>query len=850
MRRIVTLLLVLGLTQVLHARPAYKQALTQVFGSALPKKLHDCSLCHLPGGDENEKPHNLFGKHLAGLRKSLRKMDQPDSIEARLEYALELDSDSDKVTNLLEILTGHNPGDLSDVPSAEEIKHGQTLAMQWRTAKKSYAWRPFDRVQRPKVPQVKNAGWVRNPLDAFIAAEHEALGLKPRPEAAKEVLLRRVTLDLIGLTPTPAELHAFVEDTSPQAYENVVARLLEDPRHGERWARHWMDVWRYSDWAGFGAQIRDSQPHIWRWRDWIVDSLNADKAYDRMVLEMLAGDELAPEDPQALIATGYLVRNWKLLSREKWLQDTVEHTSQAFLGLTLQCAKCHDHMYDPITQAEYYQLRAVFEPHGVRIDRIPGQPDTKLDGIARVYDKDLAPVTYLFTRGDDRTPDKNRKIVPTALEALGGSLALEAVTLPKSAYEPDGRAFVLEDDERLLEQDVLKARAAVEKFRTEKAGVDILAQAELDAELAQAKHDAFAKVRSADLKPSETKLAESAHLAQRQVAFLEAKKRRLVLETERKKLTDAVKLAANEKLLAEATKTFAKLEMGLQAPATTAYAKRVPLKYPTTSTGRRLALARWIVSSQNPLAARVAVNHVWLRHFGTGIVPTPADFGRNGRAPSHPALLDWLAAEFMDGGWKMRDLHRLIVTSATYRQASTSDAANLPLDRDNKYLWRYPSRRLEAETVRDLVFHVAGQLDSKRGGPEIDFMQGLATPRRSLYFRNAAEKQMEFLSIFDGPSVTECYLRKPSVIPQQALAMLNSELTMTNTKKLTDRLAPKFVSDESFVRAAFEEILARSPGEAEVQECVRFLTEQKQLSRARLNLVHALFNLHEFVTIR
>src|SRR5204862_6883381 len=206
--------------------------------------------------------------------------------------------------------------------------------------------------------------------------------------ASKEVLLRRIYLDLIGLSPTPEEQSAFLNDRSPRAYEKVVDSLLDDPRYGERWGRHWMDVWRYSDWAGWsgGNQIRDSKPHIWKWRDWIVESLNADKGYDQMIVEMLAGDELAPEGANILRATGFLVRNYKMLSREQWLEDTVKHTSQAFLGVTLGCAKCHDHMFDPISQAEYYQIRAVFEPHQVRTDRIPGQLDTAKDGLVRVYD--------------------------------------------------------------------------------------------------------------------------------------------------------------------------------------------------------------------------------------------------------------------------------------------------------------------------------------------------------------------------------------------------------------------------------------------------------------------------------
>src|SRR5262249_29532810 len=201
----------------------------------------------------------------------------------------------------------------------------------------SYHWEPFQPVRRPAVPKVDNASWVRNPVDAFLAAEQQNHHLRPRPEASKEILLRRVYLDLIGLSPTPQEQRAFLADTSSDAYERTVDRLLTDARYGERWGRHWMDVWRYSDWAGWtdGGQIRDSKPHIWRWRDWIVESLNQDKPYDRMILEMLAADELTPEDTNALRATGFLVRNYKMLSREQWLEDTIKHTAQAFLGLTL-----------------------------------------------------------------------------------------------------------------------------------------------------------------------------------------------------------------------------------------------------------------------------------------------------------------------------------------------------------------------------------------------------------------------------------------------------------------------------------------------------------------------------------
>ena len=266
-----------------------------------------------------------------------------------------------------------------------------------------------------------------------------------------------------------ARLMRDLDDRRPDAYERVVERLLNSPRYGERWGRHWMDVWRYSDWAGFGAQVRDSQPHIWHWRDWIVESLNADRPYDRMVQEMLAADELAPTDQNALRATGYLVRNYKMLSRETWMQDVVKHTAQAFLGMTLDCARCHDHKYDPISQEDYYRVRAIFEPHHVRTDRVPGELDTTKDGLVRAYDKDLDAATYLFVRGDDRNPDKDRSLAPGLPAAFGGApLVVEPIALPNEAYYPGLRACVQEDALAACEAALAEAQAEREAARAEK----------------------------------------------------------------------------------------------------------------------------------------------------------------------------------------------------------------------------------------------------------------------------------------------------------------------------------------------------------------------------------------------
>ncbi len=309
---------------------------------------------------------------------------------------------------------------------------------------------------------MRNAAWASHPLDRFLAAEHEARGLAPTEPAEKSTLLRRVYLDLIGLPPTTEELRAFLADGSNDAYEKAVDRLLASPHHGERWGRHWMDVWRYSDWDGYQAEVRESQPHIWRWRDWIIESLNADKPYERMIAEMLAADEISPEDEQSLRATGFLVRNWYKFNRNVWLDNTVEHTSKAFLGITLNCARCHDHMYDPIAQTEYYQFRAFFEPHEVRTDRLPGQSDTKKDGLVRVFDAKAEAPTYLFARGNEAQPDKEHPLLPAVPQALGGdALAIHAVALAPAEYYPGLRGFVQQEELAQAQAALSKSEAAL-----------------------------------------------------------------------------------------------------------------------------------------------------------------------------------------------------------------------------------------------------------------------------------------------------------------------------------------------------------------------------------------------------
>jgi hypothetical protein len=838
---------------LVKATPANKAALKKHFGPFLAEVLNNCTTCHLPSSKKNpesldEFPHNAFGTRLRLLGEA--------PIAERLKKIASDDADGDGIPNELELLLGSNPGDKQSQPAAERLKLQDQKVEEFARFLNAYKWEPFQRVQRPLVPQAQ-AGWGRNELDAFLSVEQAKRGLKQRPEASKEVLLRRAFLDLIGLNPTPEEQRQFLEDPRSDAYEQLIDRLLEDPRHGERWGRHWMDIWRYSDWAGWsgGNQIRDSKPHIWRWRDWIVESVNEDKPYDRMLQEMLAADELAPEDTKTLRATGFLVRNYKMLSREQWLEDTIKHTSQAFLGVTIGCAKCHDHMTDPISQAEYYQLRAVFEPHQVRTDRVPGELDTGKNGLVRVYDVATNTPTFFFLRGDERKPDTNRVMSPGIPKALArdvGEIEWAELKLPKAAAFPDRREFVLTEQIAASRRALEEAQKTLESAETAKRD-----EAELAFALAEARDEILSTQLELEHVEEEQgreaerwrELATGLAGAQKRAAVLDAK---LKLSEARRGEADALAKKKDvdpvKRKREQAEKTLAEAQKQFDSTWGTNFKPRSTEVYPDRSTGRRLAFARWVANERNPLTARVAMNHVWLRHFGRGIVTTPENFGASGNPPSHPELLDWLAAEFMARGWSMKAMHRLIMTSSTYRMSSTPDETNLQIDPDNIYLWRMPSRRIDAELVRDNLLHVAGDLDASMGGPDIDHNAGLTSKRRSIYLRIAAEKEVEFLRIFDGPAVTECYQRRPTVMPQQALALGNSKIALTQARSLAGKLSPD--CEETFIAQAYSRILARNPSAEEKQACTEFLRNGSDKTRARENLILVLFNHNDFVTVR
>ena len=736
---------------------------------------------------------------------------------------------------------------------------------------------------RSPVPQEAQG---ENPIDAFLGIDQRRIGLTPRARAEKSELLRRVTLDLTGLAPSPEALRKFVASSDPHAYEQAVDRLLASPQFGERWGRHWMDVWRYSDWDGFNDEIRESRPFIWHWRDWIVESLNADLGYDQMIVLMLAADEAAPDEDASLRATGFLARNWDKFSRVRWLDNNVEHTAKAFLGLTIACARCHDHKYDPITQTDYYRFRAIFEPHEVREDRLPLGPEAAHHGLPRAFDAKLDEPTYLFTRGDDGRPDKSKIIPPGVPDFLTKApLRPVPVAVPARSRYPMLRDVVKND---LREQ----ATKAVEVAKQALDAADQVNQPIAEATLLVA--EAFRSSVAARISADEARLAEPpgpeadslALRAKRAEADLAAREAELRLLKAQSKLSAARKATKAPRSAKQAPLSQAEAELATAGAAvsatfaatSTTATDYTPLgpSYPAASTGRRLALARWIASPENPLTARVAVNHVWARHFGRPLVGNMFDFGLNGPLPTHPALLDWLATEFTTQNWSLKRLHRLIVTSEAYTRQSTPsgpDDPNLASDPDNLQYWRMNARRMEAEAVRDNLLLAAGLLDLTLGGPDLD--QGLAQSslRRSLYLRHAQDKRAVFLKVFDSPSANDCYRRVESVMPQQALALANSPLATQAARRLASELSRGMIEDLQFVDRAFEAVLGRAPSAEERAVCQQFVNEQATRlaaplrlfdagpaaavpasgdphQRAREGLVHVLFNHNDFVTIR
>jgi len=661
-----------------------------------------------------------------------------------------------------------------------------------------------------------------------------------------------------------------------------------------------------------------------------------------MVMEMLAADEISPGDDANVVATGFIIRNFYRWNYNTWMKDNVEHTGKAFLGLTLNCCHCHDHKYDPIENDEYFRFRAFFEPIDVRQDRWPGEADPGrypiysygasykpiTSGMVRIVDEKLSAQTFAYTGGEARNiiPDKP-PVVPAAPAILGGDkLKIEPIELPPEAWYPGLRSFVQQEETAKATADLAatkpiyqKAQELLEQAEQQLADAREQAKRQLDeqtmaAVAAAETHEALAKltlqVDQTNLSRAEAELAAvKARIHADNVRFkgaqgdaAEVAKAASRAERVAKHETAKLALARAERTLAQETskpagdaKQQAVLETARKAVTTAkaAAAKAaaaLPVEteqytffspqYPRQSTGRRAALARWLASRDNPLTARVAVNHIWLRHFGQAIVKSTDNFGRSGDAPTHPQLLDWLAVELMESNWSMKHIHRLIVTSNAYRMRShvtKEDRPNVTIDQDNRSLWKFHPSRMEAEMIRDSILSVSGSLDTTIGGKEIAQTQGLVVPRRSLYFEHHGEGRMQFLDLFDAADPTDCYRRTTSVRPQQALAMANSELVLREGRLLAHRLTNRLGRDASEaerVTAAFKHVLSREPTPFELEASAGFLKSQRELfastkteelaaatkettppatdadQRALENLVQALFSHNDFVTIR
>lgn len=761
----------------------------------------------------------------------------------------------------------------------------------------------FKTIERPSVPETNANQWLVNPIDAFISEKHMELGLKPQPAADKAIWLRRVYLDLIGLPPTLSELQAFEADSSELAHEHVVDRLLESSQHGERWGRHWMDIWRYSDAWGLGDEVRNSQKHIWHWRDWIIESINDDKGYDQMLREMIAADEFYPSDLKRLRATGFLARQYFKFNRSTWMDETVEHTSKAILGLTTNCSKCHDHKYDPISQIDYYSFRAIFEPYQVRTEMVEGTSDLKQDGIPRAFDCNLEQPTYLQIRGDERNLDKSKSISPRIPEFFSGKpFQITKIDLPLEAYQPQLQESVQRNYISAAEANVTAKTADLETLskkyaelvsskNSENESIDTalinweLRLAEVSLESARLELSGIPLRIAADVAKYKNKLPSDSDELKSTLQAASTVERKLELSKAEEEVVRAeiqLKQAANdkkeesEKKLLTAKQSKQKAIVRLSSPSTDYRSLRGAEKslesnlesedsrtkpFPSQSSGRRAALANWLVSRQNPLVARVAVNHIWARHFGRPLVPTVFDFGLHGTLPSHQKLLDWLAVELIESEWSMKHIHRLIATSQTYRMSSSNKGAsqtNLTIDPDNRYLWRMNSTRMESEIIRDSLIYLAGKLDSQIGGPSIS-VNDENSRRRSIYFIHSHNEHQKFLSMFDDANVLDCYRRGESIVPQQALALENSKLALDVSVEIANAIDINVKNDLEFIQTAFRQILATSPNPSETKLCIEILSQLSTTNESNSNtfsqsaktaLVHALLNHNDFITVR
>lgn len=707
------------------------------------------------------------------------------------------------------------------------------------------AWWSIQPISRPKVPLVKAPS--SNPIDAFIAEKHTPNQLSFSPEADPVTLIRRITFDLTGLPPTPEEVDAFVTSAAKgrgelqRAYEAAIDRLLASSAYGERWGRHWLDIAGYADSDGYTDKDLERK-WAYKYRDYVIQSLNKDKPFDQFVREQLAGDEMVPqphrnlsaEAIEKITATGFLrmaadgtgAMNDKV-AQNATIADTIKIVSTAFYGMTIGCAQCHDHRYDPITQADYYRLRAVFEPgFNTKSWKVPNgrlvslQTDTeraeaaKIEAEAKVVDaarlaKSEEFITEVLGKELEKAAEKDREPLRTAYRTEVKKRTPEQVKLLKT-YP---RVNQLSAGSLYLYDTTYKTKyAATLKKMSE------------DAAEVRAKKPKEEFIHAFDEPPMKPEVVPATFVFNR--GDIEQPKQQV-------KPGDLTVLAGQRVIEVP--------EKNLKAP----------------TTGRRLAFAQSLTDGRHPLLARVFVNQVWKRHFGKGLVNTPDDFGQLGERPSHPALLDWLASEFMSSGWSMKHLHRLILTTTTYRQSSRRDAERDRIDPDNRLLSRMNVLRLEAETLRDSFLAVSGKLNPKLGGAfvpvtfneegqiiiSIDTRDtaGRQTGkfvslngeeyRRSIYVQARRSTPLEMFATFDAPAMTDanCASRPVTTVSPQSLLLMNNGYMREHAQDFALRVQREAGDDvEKQVQRIWQLSFSRSPSMSDQLEAVAFIKAQTE----------------------
>ncbi|BDC50272.1 hypothetical protein F183_A25880 [Bryobacterales bacterium F-183] len=666
----------------------------------------------------------------------------------------------------------------------------------------------------------------KNPVDAFLLEALAAKKLTFSPVADKHTLVRRVTLDLTGLPPKPEEVDAFVNDKSPNAYEKLVDRLMASKHYGERWGLRWLDVVRYADTNGF--ELDAERTHAWRYRDYVIDSFNANKKYDRFLQEQIAGDELWPGNNEALIATGFLRAGPEHVvggnvdeeqNRQEVLTEMTTITGSALLGMTLQCARCHNHKFDPIPQSDHYRLQAVFaSTEGKEIAYVSEADRKAYEEAKKAYDAKI-------------------KVFDDAVKKIDAPYKKQIMDERRKKLDPEHLAALeIPKDKRTKEQQVLAKEAEDQITPLWDEVVALLPADE------KAKRYAIRKERHA------VEYTEPMHPG---MAYA-------VANMEKTPDTHILKIGDHKMKLDVVP---AGLPQVLVDPAA---------NFPQTAVGRRTSLAQWLTSKENPLTARVMVNRIWQFRFGTGLVGTPNDFGALGARPTNQKLLDWLAVEFMDKGWDIRHIDRMLVLSNAYRQATSRDAAKAAIDPDNKLYWRMNKRRLEGEAIRDSVLAASGALNTKMYGPgvrvpiekevydliftehETDNLWPLPLDktemsRRSVYLLNKRTVRLPMLANFDQPdTMSSCAMRSTSTHALQALNLMNSGFMQEQSKRMAERLERDCKGKRGCeIEQAYRLSLGRKPSTEETRMALQFLSGDNVLSDFTL----ALFNRNEFVYV-